>query len=597
MAVALNDGPEFLKTVFDADPLAPEPTVQPVTFATAADIRKIMSSIRWLCEGWIPASSVVGLASLEGVGKSRLAMDLYLGLPWPDGQAMTLPAKTPSLWLPADGQHDEIVDMLSAFGLPDEAVIFPAPSDDPYANTSLDDPETLVKIDAAIVARKPWALFVDSLTYATTRDLCEQKSIAILKRPLVDLVQRHQINIMLLLHLSASGQALGKRVKGITRTLLHLECPDREKSERLRFWVEKSYGKKPAALGVVMGDGGNTYDFTPPARLGPDKGGRPAVKRDNAKQFIRDALTWQNEQIGNDLCTKWEAGGGSSKTFWRAVDDLESAADIATDGGTGTGKQTILHLIDLEGSDIRPRQAPCQAARGTVRLALGHEALTLVNEAAACLWGPRGGTALAYLHGRGLTDETIKDRGLGYVVNAMVPTKDDDRRFLFSGIVIPWRDGDRLTRIKIRRLDDGKPKYVQAYSDRPLIFPDPAVIRSGWPLIVGEGEFDAMLLGQQLPEASVITLGSASARTDPAVLSRMLSAPRWFIALDADQAGDTAASKFPARAIRVCPPVDPPLKDWGDVHREGANRIRYHWGRYLPMSKKWEEMEPKGDLA
>ena len=168
----------------------------------------------------------------------------------------------------------------------------------------------------------------------------------------------------------------------------------------------------------------------------------------------------------------------------------------------------------------------------------------------------------------------------------MIPTRAGDRCFRFSGIVIPWRAGRprgaggtppgsarplgsaRLTRIKIRRIDDGKPKYAEAYSDRPLIYPDPAVIRPGWPLIICEGEFDCMLLAQQLPEASVITLGSASVRTDLAVLSRMLSSPRWFIALDADPAGDSAATKFPASAIRVRPPD--PDKDWGRSPRGGS---------------------------
>ena len=50
---------------------------------------------------------------------------------------------------------------------------------------------------------------------------------------------------------------------------------------------------------------------------------------------------------------------------------------------------------------------------------------------------------------------------------------------------------------------------MEAYSDRPRIYSDPAVIRVGEPLVICEGEFDAMLLGQQLPEASVVTLGSA----------------------------------------------------------------------------------------
>ncbi len=38
------------------------------------------------------------------------------------------------------------------------------------------------------------------------------------------------------------------------------------------------------------------------------------------------------------------------------------------------------------------------------------DALALVIEAAGRLWTPEGTKALAYLHGRGLTDETIKRR-------------------------------------------------------------------------------------------------------------------------------------------------------------------------------------------
>jgi len=181
----------------------------------------------------------------------------------------------------------------------------------------------------------------------------------------------------------------------------------------------------------------------------------------------------------------------------------------------------------------------------------------------------------------------------------MIPKRDEDGRYCYSGITIPWTtpwgDEERLTRVKVRRypcIPDDECKYAEAYSDRPTIYPSPAVIRVGEPLIIAEGEFDALLLGQQLPEAGVITLGSASARTDPAVLCRLLSSPRWFVATDADEGGDNAAAKFPARAIRVRPPE----KDWTDVHREGKNRICYIWGRYLPLSRKWEDLEPKGEL-
>jgi len=99
--------------------------------------------------------------------------------------------------------------------------------------------------------------------------------------------------------------------------LMHLECPDHEQPHRLRLWIEKSYGKKPPALGVSMEDHGNTYDFSPPARLDPSKskGGRPAIERDKAMQFIRDALARQNDQIGNDLATEWTKGRATASKW------------------------------------------------------------------------------------------------------------------------------------------------------------------------------------------------------------------------------------------------------------------------------------------
>ena len=96
-----------------------------------------------------------------------------------------------------------------------------------------------------------------------------------------------------------------------------------------------------------------------------------------------------------------------------------------------------------------------------------------------------------------------------------------------------------------------------------------------------------MLLDQELRGVPVVTLGSTVAeRTDPDVLSVMLKSPEWFIALDADQAGDRAAAKFPAWAIRVRPPEG--VKDWTELWQSGRNRIRYQWGRYLPLSKSWD---------
>jgi hypothetical protein len=215
------------------------------------------------------------------------------------------------------------------------------------------------------------------------------------------------------------------------------------------------------------------------------------------------------------------------------------------------------------------------------------DALSLVRDAVEKLWTPEGSEALAYLRRRGLDAETIKAARLGYTPEVWLPTRDGDRCYRARGVVIPWWDGDRLSLVKIRQPEGTKPKYAEAYRDRPRIFPGPAVIEPCRLLIISEGEFDALLLAQELGDlAAVVTLGSASARPNPDILGVMLAAPVWYIATDADQAGDKAASGWPARAVRVRPPD--PCKDWTEATQAGINLRRW----WLPRLGATEPAAP-----
>ena len=187
------------------------------------------------------------------------------------------------------------------------------------------------------------------------------------------------------------------------------------------------------------------------------------------------------------------------------------------------------------------------------------DALALVEAAAARLWTPEGADALAYLTGpdRCLTPETIRAARLGWTPWCD-PKADGVGVASALGVVIPWFVGGRLALVKVRRPTTGErfpkakrpPKYVEAFRDpaRLVCYPGPEAIRPGRPLVIVEGEFDALCLGEALGElAAVVTLGSASARPEPRALGAMLSAPRWFIATDGDAAGDKAAAGWPAR--------------------------------------------------
>ena len=53
----------------------------------------------------------------------------------------------------------------------------------------------------------------------------------------------------------------------------------------------------------------------------------------------------------------------------------------------------------------------------------------------------------------------------------------------------------------------------------------------------------------------------------------MLAAAPWYVAHDADDAGDKAASEWPARSIRVKPPD--PHKDWTEAAQAGIDLRRW----------------------
>ena len=78
------------------------------------------------------------------------------------------------------------------------------------------------------------------------------------------LAQSHQVVVMLLLHMSAEGQALGRRIRGITRTLMHLECPIRIKPNGCGFGSRRATRSSRRHMGVTIRRKGNNIRLSPP---------------------------------------------------------------------------------------------------------------------------------------------------------------------------------------------------------------------------------------------------------------------------------------------------------------------------------------------
>jgi len=272
------------------------------------------------------------------------------------------------------------------------------------------------------------------------------------------------------------------------------------------------------------------------------------------------------------------------------------AVAILTGGSPQSGKPRPrpdrARIANSSGKSNRPSQAPSGLPEG--------DALALVDDAAARLWTPEGAATLAYLSGPGrcLTPATIRAARLGWTPRA------DGVAWTPPGVVMPWFLGGRLALVKVRPPDAWRegfpkdrrpPKYLETFREpsRLVCYPGPELIRPGRPLIVVEGEFDSLALGETLGElAAVVTLGSASARPEPRHLGMMLAADPWFVATDRDAAGDKAAEGWPARARRVRPPE--PFKDWTEAKAAGIDLARW-WRDILagierPPLFSWEEL-------
>src|SRR5262249_1063458 len=121
-----------------------------------------------------------------------------------------------------------------------------------------------------------------------------------------------------------------------------------------------------------------------------------------------------------------------------------------------------------------------------------------------------------------------------------------------AGITIPWFDRDDLVMVNVRRPSGSDPKYRAVRgSRRGHPYPSRSSVLPGQPVARVEGEFEALLLGQQLGGLlPAVTFGSASDHPTRLGLDPLLPAPVWYVAADADSAGDRSAEVWAALSGR-----------------------------------------------
>ncbi|MDD2876236.1 MAG: DNA primase [Acidiphilium sp.] len=239
--------------------------------------------------------------------------------------------------------------------------------------------------------------------------------------------------------------------------------------------------------------------------------------------------------------------------------------------------------------------------------------LSDVLEAAGAIYrqnlhAPQGVAALSYLRGRGLSDATIAQFGLGWSGEgrgAMLETlgrrgigaaqiieaglmKAGERGpvdYFFTRVMFPIRDRrGRVISFGGRLLGDGQPKYLNGpetalFSKRQTLYAlDSArtAVRGGAALIVVEGYMDAITLAEAGFAGAVAPLGTALTEAHLAELWRL--SPRPILCFDGDAPGRRAALRSTELALKTLAPdrglavLRLPDRDDPDsfVRREGA---------------------------
>lgn len=197
------------------------------------------------------------------------------------------------------------------------------------------------------------------------------------------------------------------------------------------------------------------------------------------------------------------------------------------------------------------------------------------------LWGKEGKRAWEYLRKqRGLSEGTIVDAGLGYIPGDYREWKTIEGLKVPCGITIPWMTyGGAIWGIKVRRAA-GQQRYHQVAGGNikgSLYMGD--AIKPGLPIMITEGEFDA-LIAQQAGEGriSAVAIGSAAnKRINPRWFPKFMSAPSILIRMDDDQAGQGAAEQIAglsqaSQLIQV-----PQGKDVNDFYLEAGHQVVHNW--------------------
>lgn len=138
---------------------------------------------------------------------------------------------------------------------------------------------------------------------------------------------------------------------------------------------------------------------------------------------------------------------------------------------------------------------------------------------------------LAYLEGRGITEQTAHTYRLGYVAPGQALLGDEQYTGRMS---IPFLATGGVVSMRFRSIDGREPKYLSRQGDQTTLFSVTSLMEDVKQVVITEGELDAMTLNQcGIPSVGVT--GAKAWKNHYRLLFQDYD--RVLIACDGDQAG------------------------------------------------------------
>lgn len=315
------------------------------SFATNDDLKKLNLQQKWLWEGWLQYGVVNLLAAEGGMGKTRFIADLCrrvcLGAEWPDGKPMgaAAPGEFVAMWVAGDRNFAELVEISETFGFGNK-ICYSGTPQDPTSGISLSSLSDFNDLVKKVADAKPLFLVIDTAGGTTSANLSKQEDARQFFGPLSDIGVKMGICVIVITHLNATKNVLGKRAEERVRSVIRMTAANREPETTRRIEIVKSNSLFPAPIGMNLGTAGNEYtpDAPPPPEdsmpgFGPkqdDPNRGPNTKTRECMDLLESLLAANPKRV-SDLRKAGENAGFDAKTIYKAKEAL-GIIESVTDG-------------------------------------------------------------------------------------------------------------------------------------------------------------------------------------------------------------------------------------------------------------------------